>query len=90
MLRITQEAMSNAVRHSGATVMTVNAFTENGTKCLSLADNGSGLAEGVEEQKSGMGLVFMRERAEELPGGTFSIARNQDGGATVRITWEDK
>lgn len=104
LLRIVQESMNNAVRHGRATVMTINAFSENGAKCLRISDNGGGLRTGESktadsvmkvpgepescvEHSSGMGLVFMRERAEELPGGQFAITENEQGGATVQITW---
>lgn len=87
LFRIMQEAMNNAVRHGRATVVTMNAYAENGVKCLSLTDNGSGLTEDTEKKRTGMGLVFMRERAGELPEGAFSIMRNGKEGTTVRITW---
>lgn len=91
LLRIVQEAMNNAVRHGRATAMTINAFVENGFKYLCIADNGGGLPEGgTREISPGMGMVFMREHAEELPGGKFAITQNPGGGATVRITWREK
>jgi signal transduction histidine kinase len=42
--QIIREAVSNAVRHGGATVVTVDAHEDDGRLFLCISDNGSGLA----------------------------------------------
>lgn len=92
LLRIVQEAMNNAVQHGEATEVTMTAFTDGTRQGLRMSDNGRGFrkdkaAKRTSGRSSGMGLVFMRERAGELPDGEFDISPNERGGATVQITW---
>lgn len=88
LLRIAQEAMNNSVRHGRASEVRLCVFAEDGTNHLVLADDGCGLpAECGGERPTGMGLVSMRERAGELPGGEFAIGPNEHGGTTVHIRW---
>jgi signal transduction histidine kinase len=42
--QIVREAVSNAVRHGGATVVTIDAHDDEGRLLLCISDNGSGLA----------------------------------------------
>jgi signal transduction histidine kinase len=63
--RITQEAMTNVVRHAEATDCNVRLFSENGRLIVEIEDNGRGLPAG---QPSGVGLQAMKERAAELNG----------------------
>lgn len=81
--RIAQEALTNAVRHAQALrcELTLVLDEESGVLTLSIQDDGCGLppSRGV-----GVGLVSMRERAEEL-GGTWSIAPVESGGTRVLV-----
>ena len=61
--RISQEALSNATRHSGATRCALD-LSVNGSLVLSIADDGSGAA----PDSAGTGLRSMRERADEVGG----------------------
>ncbi len=73
--RIVSEAVTNAVKHSGASVIAVElAFTDN-TLTITVADDGSGLPA---EPGHGFGLTSMRLRAEEL-GGEFSLSTGAEG-----------
>ena len=67
--RIAMEAVTNALRHSGAATCTVSLRREDGVLRLRVRDDGGGLAAG---RRPGVGLSSMRERAEEL-GGTCSV-----------------
>jgi signal transduction histidine kinase len=62
--RITQEALTNAVKHARAKTITVTLRLESNLT-LSIRDDGQGLPE---HYRSGLGLRSMRERAEELCG----------------------
>ena len=75
--RIVQEAVTNVLKHAGASNCAVDVRGENGALVVTVADDGTGLA----RRGAGAGLDTMRERAEELGG---SLARPpRDGGGTV-------
>ena len=76
--RITQEALTNVVRHAHAQSCNVR-FTVSGALQVEVVDNGKGLGNGF---RAGVGLNSMRERAEEL-GGTCIIESAPSGGARV-------
>ena len=62
--RITQEAITNAVRHANATRIDVDLGCENGTLRLQVRDNGKGFdADSAQAQTVGLGLIGMKERA---------------------------
>jgi len=46
LFRITQEALNNIARHSGATAATVNLELSKNRLRLTVADNGHGLPDG--------------------------------------------
>ena len=78
--RITLEAVTNALRHSGAERCTVSLQREDGTLLLRVRDTGRGLAA---DPGAGVGLTSMRERAEEL-GGTCTVTSG-DTGTLVEV-----
>jgi signal transduction histidine kinase len=63
LLRIAQEAMTNAVRHSGAVCVRIYLAYSPGTVRLEIRDTGCGIARA---QASGLGIRGMRERAEQM------------------------
>lgn len=77
--RIVTEAMTNAVRHAEATSLRVAVSAEGDRLRLRIEDDGRGVPDGHDE---GVGLVSMRERAEEL-GGTCLVRPGPDGGTVV-------
>jgi signal transduction histidine kinase len=77
--RIAMEAVSNAVRHSGAERCSVTVTEEHGFLTIHVTDNGRGLPSTT---APGGGMRTMRERATEL-GGTFELA---DAAPGTRIT----
>jgi signal transduction histidine kinase len=78
--RITQEAVQNAVKHSGATQIKVEASVNDGNFTLTVSDNGSGKARLVE----GLGLRSMRHRAKQLGAG-FVFDSSEEGGTRVEV-----
>jgi two-component system, NarL family, sensor histidine kinase UhpB len=64
--RIAQEALTNAVRHSHASEVTLSLSCSDTDLVLSVTDNGDGLPEQV---TAGGGLTGMRERAMLIDGG---------------------
>jgi two-component system sensor histidine kinase UhpB len=82
--RIAQEALTNAVRHSHASEVTVSLKSSGGDLLLSVKDNGDGLPEHV---IAGGGLTGMRERAM-LIGAALGIESIPGVGVevTLRLT----
>jgi len=83
--RIFQEAMTNVVRHAGATTVAVRCEADDAALKLTVADDGRGMPPSAEEGRRAIGLLGMRERAE-LCGGTFLISPRQGGGTEVLAT----
>lgn len=63
MYRVAQEAVNNAVKHSGASHITIWLGTEAGKVALKVRDNGRGISE---QNGLGNGLSNMRTRAERI------------------------
>jgi signal transduction histidine kinase len=83
LLRIGQEALTNAIRHARASEFTIRlVFTDHEIR-LTLRDNGCGF--NPEPGHDGFGLQGMRERVESM-GGHFIIESAPKAGASVSIT----
>ena len=78
--RIVQEALTNTLRHAGASRAQVTIRTIPGALELEVRDNGSGKATG--QQPAGHGIYGMHERATLL-GGTLEAGAQPDGGFKV-------
>jgi len=86
LFRITQEAVNNAIRHSGATKITLKMISTPTITTLEIADNGCGIDGFVEgDAQGGLGMHTMRYRASML-GATFRIVALPDGGTSVAIS----
>jgi signal transduction histidine kinase len=79
--RITQEALTNVVRHAQARMCLIRLKLEDGL-WVEITDDGVGLPAPQNEHPAGVGLASMRERAEEL-GGTCTIESLPTGGTRV-------
>jgi len=79
--RVAQEALTNAVRHSGATEFSVDVEARNGELWVRVRDNGTGL---VQTRPGGVGLTGMHERASEI-GGTLLLSAQPGSGTTVTL-----
>src|SRR5579884_2900376 len=79
--RVAQEALTNAVRHSGASEVTVSLRCSEAELLLSVTDNGRGLPE---QTLAGGGLTGMRERAM-LIGAELEINSTAGTGVEVRL-----
>lgn len=80
---ILREALSNAVRHSGATRCSVRLKFEGDGIELRVADNGRGF-DPCSLDGHHFGIVGMRERAEEI-GGVFELASALGAGTRVTV-----
>jgi PAS domain S-box-containing protein len=84
LFRITQESLTNVVRHSGATKVGVHLHRDNEEVVLSISDNGRGLPEGHTIASTSYGLRGMRERVVQL-GGKIKFDKPAGGGFTVMV-----
>lgn len=84
VLRVTQEALANAVRHSGADLVTVRLRGDDeGHVLLEVTDDGRGFAVGEREAAAaGLGLRAMRDRVAEH-GGLLAIDSAPGTGTRV-------
>ncbi|GAA4941577.1 histidine kinase/DNA gyrase B/HSP90-like ATPase [Actinomycetospora succinea] len=77
--RIASEAMTNVVRHAGATRADVTLEHRPDRLVVTVADDGRGIGADV---VAGVGTLSLRERAAEL-GGRTSVSCPPDGGTVV-------
>ncbi|TMW72911.1 sensor histidine kinase [Alteribacter natronophilus] len=86
LFRVIQEALSNALRHSGADTIRFSAKKDDDRLVVTLSDNGAGFdMEAKKEDPSvSYGLTTMKERTEEM-GGYFSVLSYPGKGTTIRI-----
>jgi signal transduction histidine kinase len=85
VLRIAQEALSNALRHAAAEHVAVRLRDGDGRLVLEVADDGIGFVPGDPELRGRhLGLTSMEERARRL-GGRLEIRSAPGAGTTVRL-----
>lgn len=82
LYRISQEAMTNALRHARASDINVSLFMERGRLMLEITDNGCGFDSGENHDYEGLGLTGMQERAT-LAGGTLDIVSERGHGTKI-------
>jgi two-component system, NarL family, sensor histidine kinase LiaS len=82
LLRITQEACTNAVRHGDARRLAVSLTRQDGHVELAVRDTGTGFDPAA--SPAGSGLAHIRDRVAEL-GGTVDIDSAPGRGATVTV-----
>ncbi len=85
LFRISQEALANIARHSGATRVEVELRYANNEAVLSISDNGCGLPQEHTVAPTSYGIRGMRERVEQL-GGKIGFDSAPGGGLRVTAT----
>lgn len=83
LLRITAEAVRNAVQHGGGHRIELRLSAD--PVCLAVMDDGRGF-DVHRGRPGGFGLTSMRERAEGL-GADFRVDSEPGEGTTIRVTW---
>lgn len=89
LMRITREAVGNAVRHGKARNVRVALRQGEGAndRTLTIEDDGTGFdVSSTLAHSSGYGLTSMRERARSLPG-RLDVEAEPGAGSVVRVTW---
>jgi two-component system, NarL family, sensor histidine kinase DegS len=84
LLRIAQEAISNAIRHGKPTIVTVTVRWEAPNLILQIKDNGSGIPKTHLVKSEGIGLRSMRERAAQI-GAKLVIQKGRSRGTRIII-----
>jgi NO-binding membrane sensor protein with MHYT domain/two-component sensor histidine kinase len=87
LLRIYLEALNNAAKHANANAVSVRLERRDGRIGLSIADDGSGFDPSPpvrQDQKSGWGLMIMRERAAAV-GGDLRIESAAGKGTRIEF-----
>ena len=84
LLRICQEAITNAMKHSGGTQINVRLALEPEAVHLAVEDNGAGFDPHVSTWSRGYGLISMQERADRI-GGELTILTKPNAGTKVHL-----
>jgi PAS domain S-box-containing protein len=88
--RLTQEAITNIIKHSEATVFTVEIWEENDELHIRIIDNGKGfnVYSALKRALAGasLGILGMQERVE-LAGGRLNINSNLDKGTDIHAVF---
>ncbi len=85
LVRIIQEAVSNAIKHANASRIEVKSSKENGRWKLTIHDNGIGFDYKVHsELEEGNGLNNMRQRTIESAFG-LTVASSKENGTLITI-----
>jgi PAS domain S-box-containing protein len=84
LFRVLQEALNNAIKHSGGKRIEVQLRQDSGETHLLISDLGRGFDVEAASQGKGLGLTSMRERVR-LVNGTICIASKPMGGTTIHV-----
>ena len=84
LYRITQEALRNVIKHSGARHARVELRGSPDAVWLRVADDGSGFDPESATGTGGLGLISMRERLR-LVGGEIAVDSRPSGGARIEV-----
>ena len=85
LLRIAQEAISNAIRHAKPTVVTLKLRWDTPNLILQVKDNGSGISSALLEKSDGVGMGSMRDRAAQI-GARLEIQTATGRGTSIIVT----
>jgi signal transduction histidine kinase len=84
LFRVLQEAVHNAVKHSGVKRIEVQLTEQSGEVHLIVRDSGTGFDVEAAMQRKGLGLTSMRERVR-LVNGTIAIDSKPMSGTRIHV-----
>ncbi len=85
LFRVSQELVNNIIKHSGATLASLQLLETNQTLVLFLEDNGRGISSGAgAKTKDGIGITSVKSRISAV-NGEMNIAPGQSTGTVVTI-----
>ncbi|MGH7491315.1 MAG: 7TM diverse intracellular signaling domain-containing protein [bacterium] len=85
LFRVLQEALTNIVRHAGATQVRVDLERMEDHLILRIQDNGKGITQEEMADSQSFGLIGMRERIRRIEG-TIAITGSNNQGTTIVCT----
>ncbi|WP_312949433.1 nitrate/nitrite two-component system sensor histidine kinase NarX [Superficieibacter sp.] len=85
LLQIAREALSNCLKHAGASAIQVSVTQKDSQVRLVVTDNGCGVPDSA-ERINHYGLIIMRDRAQSLRG-DCQVRRREAGGTEVIVTF---
>lgn len=83
LYHITQEALTNAIKHSNATIIEVDLNVDDLEIYLKISDNGSGVCSKKEASNKGLGLDILKYRTNVINGNISIISNNNKGTAVI-------
>jgi PAS domain S-box-containing protein len=83
LYRVLQEALQNALKHSGAREFSVELIGNESEIRLTVSDRGVGFDSKRADKQQGLGLISMRERLR-LVHGDFQVESEPGRGTTIR------
>lgn len=84
LFRVAQEALNNAVRHSGAHLVDLSLDREGAELRLRVTDDGRGFSLGATRNGHGLGLHHLTERLGAV-GGSLIVESVPGSGTTLRV-----
>jgi signal transduction histidine kinase len=85
LLRIAQEAVSNAVRHARPSTVRISMTDDDTHWVMAIEDDGRGMGQSPERhERQGFGLTSMRQRATDI-GGEWRIESRPGSGTRVSV-----
>ena len=84
LFRVLQEALNNAVKHSGVKRVEVQVVEQSNEVHLLVRDSGNGFDVEAARQGSGLGLTSMQERVR-LVNGTIAFESKPMAGTTIHV-----
>jgi signal transduction histidine kinase len=85
LYRITQESLTNAIKHGNASDIQITLSQSSTETVLEISDNGTGFEPADESSETGLGMRIMKYRAS-IVGGQLDVSQNNRNGTTVRCT----
>ena len=86
LMRITREAVTNALTHGQARRICLRVGRDGSKNRLVVEDDGLGFDPANAGSSDGYGLLSMEERARGL-GGSFAVESAPDSGTKVQVSW---
>lgn len=95
LYRITQESLTNIVKHAGATVVHIRLSTHQGWQLFTIEDNGCGFdpdrlpqSNAIDNSETRLGLVGMHERVKMI-GGQLTIRSKLGEGTHIEVAFQN-
>lgn len=84
---VVREAVENALRHSGASMVAVHLAGSPTALTLEVIDNGSGLGDDSAPKTGHLGMLGMQERAHAIAA-TVTVKSDEEHGTRITFSWQ--